>query len=127
MPSLGANKTVLNTTPAPSTPPNNFHQGCCGISLNPAHKSVLNSAIINNKMVPTAKEMKVAISSLPPTALANCVLMADCEANAVLLATNAVFSSLSIHFGLDGLLPRPHLCLIHPSRLPRVNRVSWIG
>ena len=49
MPNLGASKTVVNTTTAPSTPPINFHQGCDGIVDRLPHKSVLASAIKKEK------------------------------------------------------------------------------
>lgn len=58
MPNLGASKTVVNTTTAPSTPPINFHQGCDGIVDKLPHKSVLANAIKKRKIVPTAKEIK---------------------------------------------------------------------
>ena len=82
MPNLGASKTVVNTTTAPSTPPINFHQGCDGIVDKLPHKSVLANAIKKRKIVPTAKEIKVAITASPLMAFANCVLIADCVASA---------------------------------------------
>ena len=82
MPNLGASRTVVNTTTAPSIPPINFHQGCEGMADKLPHKSVFTQAIKKRTIVPTAKEIKVAITASPLMAFANCVLIADCVASA---------------------------------------------
>ena len=82
MPNLGASKTVVKTTIAPSTPPINFHQGCEGMPDKLPHKSVFTQAIKKRTIVPTAKEIKVAITAWPLMAFASCVLIADCVASA---------------------------------------------